>query len=163
MTLPLITLPSGTPDFQADAHGIETGDVFGSIRRRQGTSRRRRLFTIAPHRSPVDLFLDEEQVSAFHSWFEVDLVAGERHFSARIKRQGAGVLWWDSEWESPPRYEPLGNGKWRVAGVLILHGEGSETPPAVGALSMELRVPVFVNASINAGAVLAMEISVPLT
>lgn len=163
MTLPLITIPPGTPDFQIEGHGIETGDVFGTIRRRQGTSRRRRLFTIAPHRAPVNLFLSEEQVANFHSWFESDLLAGERHFSARIKRQGAGVLWWDAEWEAPPRYEPLGGRRWRVSGVLILHGDGSETPPAVGALSMELRVPVYLNASINAGAVLAMEISVALT
>jgi len=134
MSLPEITLPGGLPCWLAEGHQGELQDVYAHVGMRTGHDRLRRVYTTAPERRRVALLLLEHQAPIFHDWFERDLLAGEREFSAHVANVAGGLAWWRARFADDPPYEaePLqvaGGIGWRITATLLLMGEPSLEEP----------------------------------
>jgi hypothetical protein len=162
MTLPTITAPSGTPVFLAEGHGIEEDSVFAQVKFATGHSRARRVWTVTERVVSVQWFLEADEMLAVDDWYENVLLAGAREFSAYVRNQGDGMLWWRARWVEY-RTEMLHKGRGRVTGSLLLTGEGSVTGPDTGALEMEIAVALLdTRSTVSVPSGLAMEISIAL-
>lgn len=133
MALPEIVLPSGLPAWLIDGHQSELQDAYAHVRVRTGHHRVRRVFRQPPEVRSVSLLLREDQALVFHRWFEDDLQAGAREFSARVANRGPGVVWYAARFEGDPPYEAIplhleGGVGWRIQARLRLTG----VPHAVG-------------------------------
>lgn len=164
MSLPGITAPSGTPPFRAAGHGIAPGSVFADVPMLTGHARRRRVWRTVPRVVDVEWRLTQAEMAVVDAWFEDVLQAGNRRFSALIANQGTGDLWWEAQWLSPYRADPIAGGRWRVTGQLLLTGEGSATGPVTTDLQLAITValtgpPVVLTVT----PALALEIVVRLT
>jgi hypothetical protein len=162
MTLPLITVPEGTPCFLAEGHGIDEDSVFAQVPFATGHSRARRVWSVTERLVSVSWLLEADEMAAVDEWFEDTLQAGAAEFAAQVKNVGAGLLWWRARWVSF-QTEMLHLGRGRVSGVLLLTGEGSVTGPETGVLRMEVLVPLLdVRSLVDVAKPLAMEVLVPL-
>lgn len=159
MALPELTLPASLPCFLASGHAIEVWPVHAYVPRATGLTRTRRRFRDAPRVQTVSMLLDEDEAAEFRDWFERDLIAGSRHFSARVMNESGVALWWDAVWSEPPVYVAMPRGFWRVSGRLVL---GIETPtvdgPVRGSMRAEIRAPLTGDASIEVGKPFAAEV-----
>ena len=134
MSLPEITLPGELPCWLAEGHQGELQDVYAHVTMRTGHDRLRRVYTSAPERRRVAMLLLEHQAPVFHDWFERDLLAGEREFSAHVAHVAGGLAWWRARFADDPPYEaePLqvrGGIGWKITATLLLMGEPSEEAP----------------------------------
>jgi hypothetical protein len=161
--LPGITVPAGTPVFLAEGHAIELQPLYSSIEQSTGHTRLRRVRTSSTRVVDVGLSLDELQMYAFDDWFENILLAGERPFSAYVRSQGPGMLWWHARWQEPYTADPRGNGIWRVTGKLVLSGIGSLVGPDTSALSVSFGVNLVGQAELQQSASLSVSFGVDLT
>lgn len=160
MPLPSLLMPAEVPAFLIAGHGSIYGSVFAPVAMATGHRRLRRVCTIRPQVVQVSLLLERDEMTAFHAWFRDDLVSGEREFAARVKDQGAGQLWYAAAWVGMYEAEALHKGRWRVAGELLLIGDGQATTPAGNEFAAEVTVPVLMSASLNVTKQLAAEIVV---
>ena len=130
MALPELTLPDGTPAFQADGHAIELTPMYADVAMRTGHDRRRRVFTTTPRTVSVGLQMTAAQMLAFHNWFEGPLQAGVQWFAAQVANQGPGLLWWRARFVEPYTADAGEAGaSFRVSAQLLLTGDGSVTGP----------------------------------
>lgn len=160
MPLPGLLMPVELPPFLIEGHGARYGSVFAAVPMATGHRRLRRVCTIRPQVVPVSLLLERDEMTAFHAWFRDDLISGQRNFSARVKEQGDGQLWYEASWVSMYEATPLHKGRWRVGGELLLIGTGQVDEPSSSALSAEVRVQVLATASLSVSKKLAAEIVV---
>lgn len=135
MSLPEITLPGTLPPWLAEGHQGELQDAYAHVLMRTGHDRLRRVYTSAPERRRVALLLLQDQAPVFHQWFEIDLLAGEREFSAHVADVAGGLAWWRARFADDPPYEaePLqvaGGIGWKITATLLLMGQPSQEPPA---------------------------------
>lgn len=163
MSLPEITLPYGLPPFLASDHGAAPKTPYVHIPMRTGHARKRRTSRSAPRLQSVALFLTSPQVLAFKTQYETTLKAGTEHFAAHVANQGPGLVWWDAQWVTPPRYEPLHGGLFRVMGQLLLVGDASATAPVSTTAMVEFRTELNVTATAVNDGVGAVEFSTSLS
>ncbi len=146
--LPEILLPYGMPVFQWMNHSIALRSIHAIVKFRTGPSTTRPISRSRPRVVPVGLFLTAAQMAVFDNWFEDDLDAGKRQFSARVANQGPGLLWWCAEWLDVPLMTPLAGGHhWRVTGSLLLTGEGSVDGPLNTSAAVEFVARLLVTAA----------------
>lgn len=162
MALPELTLPPGTPGFQAEGHAIELKPLYADTPMRTGHPRKRRLYTVVPRTVPVLLILTQDQMTAFHDWFEGPLAAGANTFSAQVARQGPGLLWWEARFVEPYTAEPMAGVYWRVTANLLLTGVGSPTAPYTPNMFAAVYVGLSGAASIQASALLSAAATIEL-
>src|SRR5690349_11711205 len=99
--LPVILMPSGLPSWLIDGFAGSDDDAYGTVEMTTGHDRRRRLYRRPPIRRQVSLLLTELETLQFESWFENDLIAGERRFSARVRDMGPGDVWYAAQFVQP--------------------------------------------------------------
>ncbi len=162
MSLPELLPPRGTPTFLHRGHAIEPRPVFADVAMTTGHARRRRVSTIAPRVVEVGWFLTPGQMTSVDAWFESTLLVGSRQFTAPVKAQGAGLLYWAAEWLEPYTAEPVSRGRWYVSGKLLLTGEGSTTPPVLSTLGIEFGAALTGSASLTVGGFLGIEFGAAL-
>jgi hypothetical protein len=160
MPLPPLTMPNALPAFLIEGHAATWGAVFGNVAMRTGHSRKRRLWTTMPHRVAAQLFLERDEMIAFHAWFLESLRSGERRFAARVKNQGEGLLWYTAFFLQPYTAEALHFGRWKVAADLLLEGEGEVDGPTAGLFSAEVLIPFTGSGTITVEKIFAAEISI---
>jgi hypothetical protein len=162
MTLPLITPPVGTPLFLVEGHGIDEDSVFDQVAFATGHSRARRVWTVTERAVSVRWLLDADELAAVDAWYEDTLAAGSLEFAVQVKDLGPGLRWWRARWISFET-QLLHLGRGLVTGTLFLTGEGSESGPETGALTMEVDVALLDDRSnVSVPKVLAMEVLVHL-
>ncbi len=140
MPLPSLTLPEGTPPFLIAGHAAQWQSPFADVPMGTGHRRKRRLCTSKPQIVSASLFLERAQMTAFHAWFRDSTRSGERKFSAQVKEQGAGMLWYEAAFVSMYQADALHLGRWVVNAQLILSGDGSLAPPSLGSFSAEITI-----------------------
>lgn len=164
MALPEVTLPRGLPFFLAADHGFTLESAYAKIPRPNALTRSRRLFTRSVRIQSVAMVLEADEAQAFVEWFDDDLDAGARPFSAQIAAPDGSPLWYGCEWVEPYQATAMARGRWRIEGRVRLSGE----PPTVdgpvrSAFRAEVFVPLTGFARVTAAKVFAAEVSVPLT
>lgn len=160
--LPAIMVPSVAPVFLAEGHAIDEDSVYAQVDMKTGHSRARRVWTVTERVVTVMWLLPGPVMEVVDDWYENTLLAGELKFSARVRNQGPGMLWWAARWITY-QTEMLPNGWGKVTGSVLLTGEGSSIPPSTGDLAMEIAVPLLsISESLFGENSLAMEISVAL-
>ena len=150
MPLPQITLPPSLPPFLIAGHAAEWGSPFADIPMGTGHGRKRRVVTARPQIISVSLILERAQMTAFHLWFRDTLRSGQRRFSANVKEQGAGMLWYDAMWLQMPQWTAMHLGRWRVDGVLQARGDSSTVGPTLGLFSGGARIAFTGTARVSA-------------
>lgn len=136
--MPEIVLPSGFPAWLIDGHESEMDDAYAHVPMRTGHHRLRRVYRQPPEVRSVSLLLREEQAADFHSWFESDLLAGERQFAARVANRGPGVVWYAARFVAPYEATPLhmaGGVGWRIDARLLLSGQPQAFAPVLTPMS----------------------------
>lgn len=166
MTLPSILVPDGLPLFLANGHQLDRFDVFGTVERGTGHTRRRRLKTSAPRTVQVSWELSQAQMTVLDAWFENTLRAGERHFVAEVGYEGGGRLFYDACWIAPYSAEPRASPqavRWRVVGSLWLLGAGVVDRPLSGTLLAEYGLALTAAGVVVGETLLAAEYGLALT
>lgn len=130
MPLPSILIPASC--YLLAGHGSQWQSVFADVAMTTGHMRKRRVVTERPQIVNVAMVLERDQMTEFHLWFRDTLRRGERHFSARVKEQGEGFLWYDAAWVQMYQATAMHLGRWRVEGQLLLTGTGREAAPVLG-------------------------------
>lgn len=148
MPLPGILMPSSTPVFQLANHNAKWQSPFINFEMSTGHRRKRRVRTIMPHVVTVSALFDRGQMTDFHRWHRDTLRNGERSFSARVKEQGDGLLWYESAWVGMYSAVPMNGGYWRVYGELLLTGEGQVEPPGPASFSSNVSVSLAARGSL---------------
>lgn len=141
MPLPPLTMPNALPPFLIEGHAATWGSPFANVAMGTGHSRKRRVWTRVPQRQAAALLLEPDEMTAFHAWFRDSLRSGERYFSARVKRQGSGLLWYRALFAQPYSAEALHFGRWRVTCELLLDGDGEVDGPTLGNFAAEIAIP----------------------
>ena len=141
MALPPIIAPPGTPVFLADGHEIEEVSPYAQIRFGTGHGRARPARTIVERVVSVEWFLSAAQMLDVYEWYEDGLEAGERTFSAYLKRLGAGMIWREARWIQFET-EMLHFGRGRVSGSLLLFGPEYSQGPTINDLAIEVLFPL---------------------
>ncbi len=159
---PLGSPDEATPTFLLRGHALEPRPVFADVPMTTGHARRRRVSSTAPRVAEVGWFLTQGLMTTVDAWFESTLLVGSRKFSAPVKNQGAGLLWWEAQWLEPYTAEPVSRGRWYVSGKLLLTGEGSTTPPVLSTLGVEFGAALTGSASLTVGALLGVEFGAAL-
>lgn len=134
-TLPEILLPEGLPAWLVNGFEGTDESAYGRVPMSTGHDRKRRLYRRPPIIRKVSLMLTEVQAMVFEGWFQNDLLAGERMFSARVRDMGPGHIWYTAQFSDPPvatfqhwAEEPE-KGYWLVTAELTLYGPGSDFGP----------------------------------
>src|SRR5688572_953533 len=96
MPLPTLLMPAELPPFLIQGHGTQWDKPFADLPMHTGHWRKRRKWTRAEQRVSVSLFLERSEMTAFHAWHRDSLLSGQRFFAARVKAQGAGMLWYSA-------------------------------------------------------------------
>lgn len=148
MPLPGILMPSSTPVFQLAGHGAQWQSPFADIPMATGHRRKRRVSTIVPHIVPVSAVFSRQQMTDFHLWHRDTLLNGSRNFAARVKEQGAGMLWYDAAWVGMYEAVPWPGGYWRVSGDLLVTGDGQVEPPGPASFSSLVSVALTARGSL---------------
>lgn len=167
--LPEILMPSGLPSWLIDGFSGSDDDAYGTVEMTTGHDRKRRLYRRPPIRRQVSLLLTELETLQFENWFENDLIAGERRFSARVRDMGPGDVWYAAQFVQPYEadYQHWAKGPekdhWRISAELILYGVGSDFGPEMTAFKAEVDVPLVASSRASAPATMKAEILVPLT
>jgi hypothetical protein len=143
MALPGIQLPSSLPPFLIEAHGAQWMRPFVGVRMGTGHQRLRRVFTRGRQIVSVALFLEREEMAAFNLWHRTTLRSGDRKFSARVKDQGAGMLWYAASFVGMYTADALHLGRWKVTAQLLLTGDGEVETPALGFFTSEAVLPLL--------------------
>lgn len=187
--LPEILMPEGLPAWLVNSFGGSDDTAYGRVPMSTGHDRKRRMFRRPPITRSVSLMLTEAQAAMFEAWFQNDLLAGERMFSARVRDMGPGWVWYTAQFTSPPVStfqhwaKAPEKGHWLVTAELTLYGVGSDFGPeltpfksgatiallgsgaAVAPVSLKSSVVValtggFANVTFVSGATLSLEGSV---
>lgn len=162
MPLPSLTLPEGTPAWLIAGHAAQWQQPFADVAMGTGHRRKRRLCTTKPQIVSVSLFLTQLQMTAFHAWFRDSTISGERKFSAQVKEQGAGMLWYEAAFVGMYEAQALHLGRWVVNAQLILTGEGSETAPSLGTFSAEISIALSGSGTLTVIKSFSAEVTIPL-
>ena len=162
MALPELTLPDGTPAFLAAGHAIELVDQYADTAVVTGHTIRRRVYTTTPRTMQVALFLTQAQATAFHEWYEGPLLGGLQYFSAQVKNQGPGLLWWKARFVEPYTAEALENRYWRITAKLLLVGDGTTTAPYVPAMHASAQIALSGSVMLTVPVSLAAAVSIAL-
>lgn len=159
MPLPGILLPAGTPPFLINGHGAQWQAPHVNIGMTTGHMRKRRTVTSMPNIVSASLLLERDQMAAFRAWFHNTLKSGERRFTAHVKEQGAGMLYYEAFFVGMYRAPAMHLGRWRVDMTLQLFGDGETVAPFTGLLattitldldgSGALRVPILLRTRIE--------------
>lgn len=162
MPLPSLTLPEGTPAWLVAGHAAQWQQPFADVAMGTGHRRKRRVCTRKPQIVSVSLFLTPAQTTAFHAWFRDSTRSGERKFSALVKEQGAGMLWYEAAFVGMYQAEALHLGRWVVNAQLILTGDGSETAPELGSFSAEVSIALSGSGTLTVIKSFSAEVTIPL-
>ncbi len=165
MSLPAITLPGGFPCWLAAGHSAEQDPVYASVPMQTGHTRLRRVYTTAPQVRQVALILNGAQAKRFDDWFDNDLLAGTREFSARVKAFGPGMEWWSARFVEPYKADPFASPdgpKWRVTASLLFSGEPQAEGPELFELSSSVHVPLQGRAVLTVEPRMRSTVRVPL-
>lgn len=169
MALPTIIAPPEAGVFLADGHEIQELSRYAQVPMQTGHSRARVVRSQNERMVNVSWFLEADALLAVYEWYEGALKAGTRLFAARVATQGGdpstgvwpSLSWWTARWVEF-QYEMLHYGRGIVTGrVYLIEGPFQEGPD-LGALAMEIRVPLLGSATPTVPADLAMEITVAL-
>lgn len=132
MALPTLTMPAGTPDWEAVPHVTGIGSPFAEIPFEVGAPRLRRVSTGMPHTLQAQMLLNGPQAAAVWAWFEGSLEAGAQPFAGVTLAPSGARQWWHMRFVAPPQWvmvaawpRPL----WRMVAALRLEGTGSAVPP----------------------------------
>ncbi len=137
MVLPTILAPSLAPAFLVQGHEFTETGAFSEVPTGTGHVRQRRTKTATERIVSVRWWLEADALAAVESWFENDLEAGSKAFTARVANQeGGGLVYWAARWISF-ECELLHYGRGRVSGSLLLIGDPSDTGPELGELALE--------------------------
>lgn len=169
MALPTIIAPPDAPRFLADGHAIQELSRYAQVKMQTGHSRVRATRSLSERVVDVSWFLEADAMLSVYEWYEGTLEAGTKLFSARVATQGGdpttgawpSLSWWSARWVDF-QTEMLHYGRGRVTGKLYLIDGPFAEGPDLGALAMEISVPLVGRATPNIPVDLAMEISVPL-
>jgi hypothetical protein len=149
MPLPPITQPSGLPPYLIAGHSTIWQSPFVDLVFCTGHRRRRRVVTRQVQTYAVSQILERDQMAAFQRWFRDTLRGGERRFSANVKEQGAGMLWYDAAFLQMPTLTAMHLGRWQMDGVIEARGDGSITGPALGNFSTSVSIAFLGTARIQ--------------
>ncbi len=167
MSYPPVFEPSQLRPFLAAGHGLDPDDIYSTFPRGTGHYRKRRIATIAPRRVSVQRVLTPAEMAAYDDWFETNIVVGQTHFTALIaNNEGSGQVWFDACWIEPYQTEPVATPQgvfWRLAGRLLLTGEGTQVRPDDGTLAVEYVAHLNGSAEVFGTHLLAVEYSAHLT
>lgn len=133
--LPEILMPEGLPAWLVNGFDGTDDSAYGRVPMSTGHDRKRRVFRRPPITRNVSLMLTELQTMVFEGWFENDLLAGERLFSARVRDMGPGHIWYSAQFTGPYTAafqhwaKGVGKSYWLVSAELRLYGVGSDFGP----------------------------------
>lgn len=169
MALPTIVAPPEAPRFLADAHEIEELSRYAQVSMQSGHGRPRVIRSLPERTVNVSWFLEAAAMAAVYEWYEGTLEAGTQLFAAQLATQGPNpstgtwpsLSWWSARWVEF-QTEMLNYGRGRVFGRLYLIEGPFQEGPDLGALAMEIRVPLLGSAAPTIPADLAMEIDAAL-
>lgn len=162
MPLPGILPPSDLPPFLIAGHAAAYGNPYANIAMTTGEHRRRRVVTVRPQMVAASFLLERSQMSSFQIWFRDTLRSGERRFSANVKEQGAGMLWYESAFADMYRATALHLGRWRVDMQLMLFGDGEAEAPFTGMLATSITLDLTGSGSLRVPIQLRTQINLPL-
>lgn len=169
MKLPEIVLPDSLPAWLVESFAGTDETAYAKVEMSTGHNRKRRVFRRPPVRRSVSMMLTEVQAMQFESWFENDLIAGERMFSARVRDMGPGHIWYPAQFVEPYQADYMhwakgaGNDYWRISAELILYGVGEDQGPELTPFHAEVGIDLTGQAVGIGSARLSASISVPLT
>lgn len=143
MPLPAIVLPSSTPRFLIAGHAAQYQSPFANVPMGTGSPRKRRLVTRRPHMQVASVIVERAEAADLAAWFRVALRSGERSFSAQVKNQGGGIVWYEAQMVRMYEAVPLHLGRWRVDMQIRLIGTASETPPELGSFAGDAGLELF--------------------
>lgn len=168
MKLPEIVLPESLPAWLIDGFSGTDDNAYAKVEMSTGHNRKRRVFRRPPVRRNVSMLLTEVQTMQFEAWFENDLIAGERLFSARVRDMGPGHIWYPAQFSEPYQADyqhwaqGAGNAHWKITVELILYGAGSDFGPELTPFKAAIDVALTGRATGISSAQLSAEIFVPL-
>lgn len=162
MPLPGIFLPSSVRPFLVAAHATQWGSHFEDIPMGTGHMRKRRVCSSVSKVFDVSLLLERDEMADFRRWHWDTLRSGERSFSARVKNEGAGQLWYEAQFVGMYTARALHLGRWFVSAQLLLDGDGQEAAPTLGAFSAEMGMELLGTGRLSVPKIFAVEIVIPL-
>lgn len=133
--LPEILMPEGLPAWLVGSFDGTDESAYGRVPMSTGHDRKRRIYRRPPITRNVSMMLTETQAMVFEGWFQNDLLAGERIFSARVRDMGPGHIWYTAQFAAPPVSafqhwaKAPEKGFWLVTAELTLYGVGSDFGP----------------------------------
>lgn len=126
-----IRWPLGFPPPLRDGYGWEPqqSSRTNPFQPEHGMSRVRRKTTREDRLVDVKWFIKGgAQFSAFVSWWQNDLLAGERDFDVELEQDdGQGVIWYTCKWLDEYAAEATPEGDWFISGKLLTLGSGFAT------------------------------------
>lgn len=159
MPLPGILLPSSLPPFLIAGHTSQYGSPYADVPMGTGDARKRRVCTVLPQLVSASLLLERDDMASFQRWFRDTIRSGERRFTANVKEQGQGMLWYEAQFAQMYHASALHLGRWRVDCNLWLFGAGELEAPFTGLLATRidwalsgvgvLRVPIQLRTRID--------------
>ena len=169
MKLPEIVLPDSLPAWLIESFAGTDETAYAKVEMSTGHNRKRRIFRRPPVRRSVSMMLTEVQAMQFESWFENDLIAGERMFSARVRDMGPGHIWYPAQFVEPYQADYMhwaqgaGKAHWRISAELILYGVGEDQGPELTPFHAEVGIDLTGQAVGIGSARFSASIFVPLT
>jgi hypothetical protein len=163
MPLPTTLMPEGLPPFLIAGHADAITSPFTDVEMTTGHRRKRRVSSARPSVRNVSLFLERDQMTTFQRWFRDPLVSGQRHFSARVKNEGPGMLWFEAVFVGTYEAEALHFGRWIVRAQLYLVGDGQEDPPSLESFHSEVSIPLTGVGTLNVPKRFSSEVTIALT
>lgn len=137
MALPDIQLPGGFPPFKSEGHTLTPEKLYEQVKRQQGSSRMRRIFSSTPWEVEAGLELSYAQLQEFDDWFQSALLSGENAFAAQVAKIGSGTEWWKGYVVGGYRAEILQGSTHQVSLRLRLVEGPYSSGPAAAAFTAE--------------------------
>jgi hypothetical protein len=163
MALPELLPPAGLPPFLIDGHQFAPDSLFANQKRGSGSQRKRRLWTESTKVARVAwVFTSQDQMLAVHRWYSRSLRGGELRFAAQILGIDGEPAWYEAEWMSPMDEDPLHLHRWRVTGVLLLHGLPYADPPTLSGFEAEVDIPLIMRGTLLVQPLFEAEVDIPL-